>query len=305
MTEPMAHVYQPMGDLIVEGPDSAHFLQGQFSQDLRVPVGTSVYGLWLDAKGKIQADSFLLKESDGRFRAISYFSPTAFLQENLEKRIIMDDVATLTSETPASGVSLWGDAIDLAVGFMGIGKPEPGTVSIGSSCVAFWGRRSVAANLEMVFSEEKGAVQELMKFLEDKEVQILNTKSVDSIALRDQSFQVGKDILASDLPQETNLGEVAVSYQKGCYIGQEVMARLKSMGAVRKSLQCVTLSKIPMGEGPWELIGEEGRKAGDLRRVLEFGSSCIGSAMLKRSMDEAGCFRVREQTNVKVSRQPR
>ena len=77
MTESKAHIYQPKGDLIVEGPDAAHFLQGQFSQDLRVSAGSMVYGLWLDAKGKIQADSFLLKESEDRFRAISYFSPTS------------------------------------------------------------------------------------------------------------------------------------------------------------------------------------------------------------------------------------
>lgn len=302
MNESKAHIYQQAGDLIIEGPDTARFLQGQFSQDLRVPVGTSVYGLWLNAKGKIQADSFLLKESDDRFRALSYFSPTAFLRENLEKRIIMDDVATLTNESPATGVSLWGDAIDLAVGFTGIEKPEPGTVSISSSCVAFWGGRSAAANLEVVFSEEKGEVQELLGFLEDRKVHIMDTNDVAVIALRDQLFQVGKDILDSDLPQETGLGEVAVSYQKGCYIGQEVMARLKSMGAARKSLQRVTVSKVPAGEGPWELIDEEGRKAGDLRRALESGSGCIGSAMLKRSMDNKGCFRVLNQSDVKVSR---
>lgn len=302
MTESKAHIYQPAGDLIVEGPDAAQFLQGQFSQDLRIPAGAAVYGLWLDAKGKIKADSFLLKESDDRFRAVSYFSPTSFLQENLEKRIIMDEVSTRASDEPATGVTLWGKAIESAAAFLGIEMPEPGKVFVTPSVVAFWGRRGEAASLEIVVKAEEERIQELPGFLEDNKIYIMDTKAVAAVALQDGSFQVGKDILEVDLPQETSLDEIAVSHQKGCYIGQEVMARLKSMGTARKSLSCVSVSKIPSGEGPWELIDSEGRKAGYLRRVLESGSGLIGSAMLKRSMDDVGRFRLPGQNEVEVSR---
>ena len=302
MTESKAHIYQPKGDLIVEGPDAAHFLQGQFSQDLRVSAGSMVYGLWLDAKGKIQADSFLLKESEDRFRAISYFSPTSLMQENLEKRIIMDEVETRTSESLATGISLWGKAIEMGLDLLKIDEPEPERISMGPSRAAFWGRRSEEPNVEVVLMTEKNEIQLLLEKLEDKKSSILNTEDVAVAALKDRRFQVGKDVVAADLPQETGLSEDGVSYQKGCYIGQEVMARLNSMGIARKSLQCVTVSNTPKGEGPWELIDDEGRKAGELRRVLGYKSELIGSAMVKHSLDGAVSFSVAGQSEIKVFR---
>ena len=302
MTEFKAHIYQPAGNVTVEGPDTAHFLQGQFSQDLRVPDGSSVYGLWLDAKGKIKADSFILKESENRFRAISYFSPTSFLQENLEKRIIMDEVATRSSDSPAAGISLWGEAIELGLEFLKIDRPELERFSAGPSGGAFWARRSEEPNLEIIFDANENEVQGILNSLENRNIRILNTESVAVAAIQSNRFQVGKDVLETDLPQEVGLGEVAVSYQKGCYIGQEVMARLNTMGTSRKSLLCVTVSNAPSGDGPWELLDDEGRKAGELRRVIEAGSELIGSAMLKRSMDKVDSFSIAEQIEVKVSR---
>ena len=302
MTESKAHIYQPTGDVTVEGPDTAHFLQGQFSRDLRVPDGSAVYGLWLDAKGKIKADSFLMRESEDRFRAISYFSPTSFLQENLEKRIIMDEVATRSSDSPAVGISLWGEAIELGLDFLNIDRPKPEGFSAGPSSVAFWGRRSEEPNLEIVVDSKENEAQDLLDSLMNRNIRILNTERAAVIAIQSNRFQVGRDIMEVDLPQEVGLGEVAVSYQKGCYIGQEVMARLNTMGTSRKSLQCVNVSNAPLGDGPWELIDGEGRKAGELRRFLETGSEPIGSAMLKRSMDEIDSFAVGGQIGVKVSR---
>ena len=302
MTESKAHIYQPAGDVTVEGPDTGHFLQGQFSRDLRVPGGSSVYGLWLDAKGKIKADSFLLKESENRFRAISYFSPTSFLQENLEKRIIMDEVATRSSDSPVAGISLWGEAIELGLEFLKIDRPEHEGFSAGPSGVAFWGRRSEEPSLEIIVDANESEVQDILNSLESRNIRILNTESVAVFAIQSKCFQVGKDVLEMDLPQEVGLGELAISYQKGCYIGQEVMARLNTMGTLRKSLLCVTVSKAPSGDAPWELLDDEGRKAGELRRVLETESNLIGSAMLKRSMDYIDSFSIGEQIDVKVSR---
>ena len=305
MTESKAHIYQPAGDVFIEGPDSARFLQGQFSQDLRVPDRSSVYGLWLDAKGKIQADSFLLRESEDRFRAISYFSPTSFLQENLERRIIMDEVSTHSSEGATIGMSLWGEAIEMGLEFLKIGRPEPDGVSIGSSGVAFWGRRSESPNLEIVVDAKENETQSFLDSIENSNIRILDTEGVAITAIQSNRFQVGKDILTADLPQEVGLGETAVSYQKGCYIGQEVMARLNTMGTSRKLLQSLAISKAPLGDGPWELIDAEGRKAGELRRVFETGSGLIGSAMLKRSMDEIDSFAVIEQDDVRIARRAR
>ncbi len=68
-TSPAIFRWEPAAWLRVSGPDAAAFLQGQFSNDLR-PLGLApeakgalpaVYGLWLTVKGKVEADSFVLR----------------------------------------------------------------------------------------------------------------------------------------------------------------------------------------------------------------------------------------------------
>ena len=57
-----AHVWEPAAWLQVSGPDAFNFLQGQFTNDLRLlEEQPAVYGLWLNEKGKVQGDSFVLR----------------------------------------------------------------------------------------------------------------------------------------------------------------------------------------------------------------------------------------------------
>ena len=77
MVSSAAYYYSPHGLLFIEGEDSATFLQGQFSQELRISVKEVAYGLWLNSKGKILGDSFVLKISDQRFFCLLYTSDAA------------------------------------------------------------------------------------------------------------------------------------------------------------------------------------------------------------------------------------
>src|SRR5580658_9564626 len=90
----LSHRYRPAAWLRVSGTDSATFLQGQFSNDLRhFGPDLATYGLWLDVKGKVIADGFVMpgKGPDG-FWIGSYFSPADQLRRRLEGFIIADDV---------------------------------------------------------------------------------------------------------------------------------------------------------------------------------------------------------------------
>jgi folate-binding Fe-S cluster repair protein YgfZ len=81
------------------------------------------------------------------------------------------------------------------------------------------------------------------------------------------------------LPNEGGLEHDATSYTKGCYLGQEVMARLKSMGQVRRRLMRV--------EGPGAVPAElpvpffvGGKKVGELRSAVRVGDGFVGLAMI-------------------------
>ncbi len=86
------------------------------------------------------------------------------------------------------------------------------------------------------------------------------------------------DIGPTDLPNEGGLETEAISYTKGCYLGQEVMARLKNMGQVRRRL----LRVHGTGEPPTRLapVFQAARKVGEVRSAVRDGAGWVGLALV-------------------------
>jgi folate-binding protein YgfZ len=96
------------------------------------------------------------------------------------------------------------------------------------------------------------------------------------------------DIGPTDLPNEAGLEAEAISYTKGCYLGQEVMARLKSMGQVRRRLLRVQGVTGQMPKTPVPVFAGV-RQVGELRSAIGDGvGGWIGLAMLSRMHVSAG-----------------
>jgi len=223
------HFFYEGSVLEVSGPDAASFLQGQFANDVAgLGVGRVVYGLWLSLKGKILADSFILRRSEDSFLIVCYEKRCPEIAEWLDSRLFMDEVE-LGEPRTARGASVWraetlGDAVLSEL-------PPNGGFLESAGVVSFWGRRDSAKVLEAV---DLGGAESLFTELSRSSAEI-GERELAVAALRSGVYSVGKDIL-EDLPQEVGLDEVGISYAKGCYVGQEVMARLKSMGRSRRSL---------------------------------------------------------------------
>jgi hypothetical protein len=91
---------------------------------------------------------------------------------------------------------------------------------------------------------------------------------------------IGVDVGPGDLPNEAGLETAAISYTKGCYLGQEVMARLKSMGQVRRRLLRVRGSGPQVPPLPAPVVANA-RQVGELRSAIADGAGgWIGLAML-------------------------
>ena len=251
--------------LRVTGEDAANFLQGQFTNDLRgLRTTGAVYGLWLNQKGKVVADSFVIAgASAGEFWIVSYHAPAAALRARLEDYIIADDVSVEDVTTECTGLTL------LGAGVVAWFAQAP---RVGLS---FPGRRTSGETLEWIFplSEWPNARAQLAGWAE-----------IDGVAMERQRIAAGlpavpADIGPADLPGEGGLEPVTISYTKGCYLGQEVMARLKSMGQVRRRLQRV---RGP-GAAPQRpaALWQGGRQIGELRSAVDLAEGgFIGLAMV-------------------------
>ena len=254
----------------VSGIDAGLFLQGQFTNDLRrlsAKPDAAIYGLWLTLKGKVLADSFILRGPDpDEYWIGSYFSSAAIIRERLESFIIADDVTIedLTGEVAA-------------VTILDVSAAEREAAGVGREVVwSFAGRRDRSDAIEIGYRVADGEPTALS----GSSAPCADVEQMERRRIAAGIPAVPADIGPGDLPNEGGLDADAVSYTKGCYLGQEVMARLKSMGQVRRRLLRVagrteTLPRVPAAL----FIGA--RQVGEVRSVAADGTGgWIGLAML-------------------------
>jgi len=257
--------------LIVSDEDSADFLQSQFSHDLRpFSVGQSTYGLWLDVKGKIVADSWVLCEGEAQFRIFSEECPGESIREKLEKHIIADDVEL------ESGASVYGVAL---IG-TGIGDAVAGAE--GYLC-RLPGRRSSRPSSELVFPDEASRDG----WLSSNSCEIVSKSWIQEESIRAGVPAVMREVKPGDLPGEAGMVKDAVSLTKGCFLGQEVVARMHNVGRPQRGLYVL----LGAGQAPVEtaaVASGEGKVLGDLRSLIATADGWTGVAMLKSRFVECG-----------------
>jgi len=225
----------------VTGEDAAAFLQGQCTADLRGVVLADA--LWLNRKGRVLAHTVVAREADGSFLLLCPHLPAAELIALVTANVIADDVVA-TDETArwARGVA-WG-----AVPALAAAKLFP-TRRFG---VDAW---DVLAPMGAVPPGPTASLAEL---------------AAARIAAGVPA--VPADCGAGEFPQECGL-DAWVSHAKGCYLGQEVMARIQSMGTLRRVLRRVT-GPVAVGQ---ELRTNEGKVAGVIRSAAGDGGLALMS----------------------------
>ncbi len=247
--------------LRVCGPDANTYLQGQFTQDLKLAEKGPIYGLWLDQKGKALADSHIIRLAANDFLVVSFAGPASSLLARLEAYLIADEVELHDEAAQWSRVLVWGDVL-----------PDvewPANAQIFPS-------RHAAPNAQEILVPI-AHTSEVVALLAEKAA-TASRDTAELARLRAALPVVPTDIGPRDLPAEGKLDDVAISYTKGCYLGQEVIARLKNLGQVRRALHVITGAGAAPAPGSILFQGE--RKAGEVRSGAADGGDFIAMAML-------------------------
>ena len=244
------------GWVCVSGEDAASYLQSQFSNDLRGSAERPcTYGLFLSLKGRVRADAFICQTGPERFEVVSYNCPSKELCSLLEENVIADEVDFTVREI---GTTFVVAAETLPV--------------IPDASLIFPGRRMRESHFDVVFSSGSTTIPD---------------KELEHIRVKDGIPSVPFDIGYGELPQEAGLESVAISFEKGCYLGQEVMARLKAMGRVQRHLYHVS----GFSNTPTSLAGINcnGQPAGEIRSVIsdECAGKWYGLALIRRRFAES------------------
>ena len=273
----MYRFFQPTAVLKITGEDAFSFLQGQFTQDLKpcAEGRSSAYGLWINQKGKVLADSFVLKR-DEEWLVVSLHSPEVVIRERLEGYIIADDVSVEDVTAQWSGLSVLGAGSSEALAAAGVSVlGENAWVEAGGGAI-FHGRRMAGPNWEWVYPMVGDSPAGLLRAQGAQEI---SAGELERLRIETGIPAVPRDIGPEDLPNEGGLEHDAISYTKGCYLGQEVMARLKNMGQVRRRLLRVEGPGAVPTELP-VLLFAGGKKLGELRSAVRVGEGFVALAMI-------------------------
>ncbi|HSI08929.1 MAG TPA: folate-binding protein [Rariglobus sp.] len=267
--------FQPTACLHVTGEDALTFLQGQFTQELRsTAVAPVAYGLWLNQKGKVMADSFVLREAADSVWIISFSSSATVIRERLEAYVIADDVVVEEATETWSGLTVGGPEAEAWLTREAGGVPKAGEFfKVAEGGWVFRGRRGSEPSFEWVRPADAPVPAGLAT---------VSAEAVERLRISAEIPRVPQDIGIGDLPNEGGLDETGISYTKGCYLGQEVMARLKAMGTVRRRLVRVRGAGCSVPAVPCALLQGE-KRVGELRSAVSDGAGgFIGLAMITK-----------------------
>lgn len=246
------HAPAPTAVVRVTGEDAASFLQGQCTADLRKVALTDA--LWLNRKGRVLAHTVVAKEADGSFLLLCPHLTAAEIIAIVTANVIADDVVA-TDETSA-----WGRWV-------------------------VWGRESSVAGTKL-FPTRRFGVQAWDVLTPAGAVipgAAGSREELEALRVRAGVPAVPADCGANEFPQECGL-EAWVSYTKGCYLGQEVMARIQSMGSLRRILRRVSGSVV-VGQ---ELKTSEGKSAGVVRSAAGDAGLALVSVDLPEGAELGG-----------------
>lgn len=276
------HRNKPAAWIRVSGEDSARFLQSQCSQDLRGQPGETVrYGLWLDAKGKVHADSFILLAGPETFYLYSYYCPAADIIAKLDAFIVADDVELEDLTDAVASIAFWGEGCHALKHLSGeAGLPGDAFYSTDNYRI-FQGRRSAGGSFDLIINNEhvESVVNDLHPMLDEVVLLERGCAATQFERIRSGIPGVPMDIGPNDLPQEGGLDADAVSFSKGCYLGQEVMSRLHSMGKAQRGLYPVSTTEHFPATGAALYAGAE--RVGEMCSSVECEEGKAGMALLK------------------------
>ena len=266
------HLFRPAAFLRVTGGDAGTFLQGQFTNELQQKAGCATYGLWLNQKGKVVADSHVLRIGADEFMVASMACSAGLIRQRLEEYIVADDVTVADETARMHGILIWG----ATCGELLAARPADGEIVREGESFVFAGRHTRGKNFLMIGPEAEIS-QAKAAFVAGGAIQA-DAASAEFFRISAGMPAVPGDIGPGDLPNEGGLESDAISYTKGCYLGQEVMARLKNLGRIRRRLHVVQGSGT--SPAPLTALYQAGTKIGEIRSAAAQGNEFVAFAML-------------------------
>jgi folate-binding protein YgfZ len=259
----------PLAVLHVSGPDATTFLQGQFTSDIAaLAPGALQLSAWCSPKGRVLTN-FIVRRIDAEH--IGLLLPRLLL-ESVRRRLSMYVLRSKVTISDASAatvrIGVGGPAAADCIAAMGAAVPEPyQSVPIdGATLAALTGSRFIA----FVAPDQAPSLWE----------RFTAARAAGFPSWRWLTIRAGVPMILPPtqdqfVPQMLNLDALgAVSFDKGCYTGQEIVARTRYLGRLKERLALAHVDSVPA--------------PGERLYAPEFGAQACGTVVNANAAPEGG-----------------
>jgi folate-binding protein YgfZ len=284
--------------LEVTGPDRARFLHNLTTNEVkRLPVGRGCEAFITSPQGKILGYITLHVAEDRILIGLDPGSESQALA-HLRKYGVFEDVAIDDRSSATFEQHLAGpDAVEL-IRRSGGCLPEEADhahtmTALDGSAVRLI-RESPTALSGITLIEERAAGAAVLEILKR------NVGGLDLVEVDPESFEVlrieagtpvfGKDITEKNLPQEIGRDDRAINFIKGCYLGQETVARIDALGHVNQLLKGLRFPEGLTAPAPGSPLESEGKRVGVVTSAA-FSPLCnapVGLGLIRTTHAKAG-----------------
>jgi folate-binding protein YgfZ len=282
----------------VAGEEAAEYLQGQLTNEVEsLATGEGCYSALLDRKGHMQGDMRVLRRA-----ADLWIDTEAIAADAVMRHLSMYKIGREVTVEEISDrwnlISVIGPAA-AEVALSGPAGPEHGhrETEVGGVRIT-----AVATDAGVDLLVGDGRSEAVLAALFDRGAEPVSEDAAEIVRVESGRPRFGREMTSATIPQEAGINERAVSFSKGCYIGQETVARLHYRGKPNRHLRGLRLSGPAAAGDPVRLGDRDLGAVGTA--VLSPAHGPIALAILRREAEPGDSVEVGASTAAEVVELP-
>jgi len=267
--------------LLITGEDRTRWLNGMVTNNVRdLAPEHGVYAFLLNAQGRIQGDLYAFNRGGNLVLDVDR-SQMAKLMEILDRFIVMDDVAIEDITNRLSTIGVQGPNARAVLKAIALDTPEFEPLQLaqiswrGQEVTLLRSESWKGEAYEIWLTPEHSSA--LLEALEQAGAAPVGPAAQRLYRMASGIPLFGEDIRERDLPQETGQ-ERALHFAKGCYVGQEIVERIRSRGQVHRVFSGFDLN-APCTPG--DKIEADGKEVGEITSTAVFSGPQISGPQIK------------------------
>ncbi len=285
--------------LVVTGKDRAKYLHNFCTNNIKeLPSGKSCEAFFCDVKARIIAHGYVLVFDDCHEIWMLAGDEPGILK-HLNRYIITEDVTieSATEETSAFAAigSACSQSLLAAAGVADNANKADSRLNERLSCIKLTSQNGTAVAFDIAAMSVSWADTPVLWLATPKDSNVVistgnNVSAAESqfeqLRIRERFPIINQDMSIENMAPEAERNASAISYVKGCYLGQEPIARLDAMGHVNRALRCVESNASAAQLMGTSILSEGDSTIGMVTSAASTDHGSIGLAMLRTNVFE-------------------